>query len=176
MGSIINVTVQISNKKKLSIYPLLYLANILTHNATNSTSVKVVHTYLEKTYLSSGSKYAVSSLINSCSEYLTNHLSFINLKKKIQFILQKIFMLIKNNSSIKHSRITFNLVRTLIIINCTFENPIVTKLNNNNLFFHLMESIFINKVFSVLISCILKSEIIYFGASPKVITFYTFKF
>merc|ERR1712061_99256 len=69
-----------------------------------------------------------------------------------------------------------NLVRTLIIINCTFENSIITKLNNNNLFFHLMESIFINKVFSVLTSCISKSEIIYFGASPKVITFYTFKF
>merc|ERR1712187_284862 len=38
-----------------------------------------------------------------------------------------------------------------------------------------MESIFINKVFSAPIPCILKSEIIYFGASPKVITFYTTK-
>merc|ERR1711972_737892 len=54
--SIINATVQISNKKKLSIYPLLYLANILTLNATNSTS---------KTYLSFDSKYAVFGLINS---------------------------------------------------------------------------------------------------------------
>merc|ERR1712187_706904 len=63
--SIINATVQTSNKKKLTIIPLLYSVQNQMYNATNSTS-----------YTSFGfdSKYVVSGLIDGCSEYLTNYL------------------------------------------------------------------------------------------------------
>merc|ERR1712151_1444657 len=116
------------------------------YNTTNSIS---------NTSFGFDSKYVVFGLINSCSEYLTNYLSFVNLKKKNQFILQKCFFIIKNNFLSQHSRIIFFLVRILIIINGTFENLIITKLKNNNLILYLMESTFINKVFSVSIFCIL---------------------